>query len=74
MTLQEERNNYYSHYFNFKRMPLQKLERVLGELWEKRYTDHDISCYNEHRIAARVYLERTKKGESLIFHLQNFLG
>lgn len=74
MTLQEERDFYLYHYARFRAMSITKLEQVLGELWEKRYTEYDNSCVNEHRIAARAYLEKTRKGDSLVFHLKNYLG
>ena len=74
MTLQQERDLYLYHYARFRAMTITKLERVLGELWEKRYTECDNNYVNEHRIAARVYLEKTRKGDSLLFHLKNYLG
>ena len=55
-------------------MSTEKLQEVLKELGRRRYEEYDTTCCTEHRIAARVYLEKTRKGESLVFHLQNFLG
>ena len=74
MTLQEEKEFYLYCYTKFSRMGLKKLQETLGELGRRRYEENDIDCYTEHRVAARVYNERTRKGESLIFHLQNFMG
>jgi hypothetical protein len=77
MTVQElidEKDSYHYHYCRFSRMSTPNLQKVLGDLAKRRYEDYEVDCYTEHRIAARVYLERTRKGEGLIFHLQNFLG
>jgi hypothetical protein len=74
MTLQEERDHYHYNYYKFSRMSTEKLQEKLQELGRRRYEEYDNTCCTEHRIAARVYLEKTRKGESLVFHLQNFLG
>lgn len=74
MTLQEEKQYYVYCYVKFSRMGVEKLKQILGELGKRRYIENDIECYTEHRVAARVYLEKTRKGESLTFHLHNFMG
>jgi hypothetical protein len=74
MILQQERSSYHKHYHRFNEMGLEQLEQVLGDLGKKRYVDHDVECITEHRIAARVYIEKTRRGESLMFHLHNFMG
>lgn len=74
MTLQEEKQHYVYCYVKFHKMGLNKLKQVLEELGKRRYIQNDIECYTEHRVAARVYLERTRKSDGLTFHLQNFMG
>lgn len=67
------REEYVSTYKKYGRLSTTKLEKVVGELYTKKFEEHDISVYEEHRIAARVLLDRSKDGKSLIYHLQNIV-
>ena len=55
------------------RLPLKELEDMLKVLSYMRYDLNDISVENEHRLASSVYLQRTRTGDSLIFHLKNYV-
>ena len=55
-------------------MPLDKLSLLIEELYNKRVLNHEIEYEAQHRLAGRVLNERTRSGESLIFHLNKFLG
>ena len=55
------------------KLSTKQLEALLGELFARRYGEHDISVDAYYRIVAQVYNTRLRKGDSLIFHLKNFL-
>ncbi len=65
------REQYAKLYRMYFRMSDRMLSDCLTELASKRYIDNNIDVYAEHRIAARVQLERKRSGESLIFHMKN---
>lgn len=56
------------------RMSKAELEKLLGELYQKRYIDQDINYESYYRITSHVYVQKTRTGSSLIFHLKKFLG
>jgi hypothetical protein len=58
----------------YMRLPIRKLESTLEDLYNKRYFEYDIGLEADYRIASAAYVNRTKTGESLIYHLKNFLG
>jgi hypothetical protein len=64
------KEEYQSIYFKYLDMSDDQLEDSLKDLYQKRYIDHNIDVFTEHRIAARVRLERNRSGESLIFHMK----
>lgn len=66
------RAEYVELYGKYYRLDTDTLMRAVGRLWDLRDRG-DITVYNEHRIAARVLIERNRTGESLVFHLKNFL-
>tara|TARA_R110000868_G_scaffold34853_5_gene125469 strand:- start:1084 stop:1308 length:225 start_codon:yes stop_codon:yes gene_type:complete len=66
------KEEYQKLYFRYLRMDDIKLAKSLAELYHKRYAVGDIEIYTEHRIAARVQLERNRSGESLLFHMKEF--
>ncbi len=68
------KEEYIKEYKMFSKMSTEQLQKCLGELFRKRYEEQNIEVYNTHRIAARVYIERTRNGNSLIFHLKNWTG
>ena len=61
------RDEYQKHHRTAKYMSLEKLEKKIGELYEARFIEHDIEVVNIHRIYARVYTLRTRKGGSAVF-------
>lgn len=63
----EEYQDIYLKYYN---MSSEELSRNLSELYKKRYIDNNIDVFTEHRIAARVQLERNRSGDTLIFHMK----
>ena len=56
------------------RMSLDLLQKLLGELYEKRYIEQDINYESYYRLASSVYLQRSRGVTSYKFHLKNFLG
>ena len=64
------KEEYKRIYFKYYHMKDDALREVLGDLYEKRYTDNNIDVFTEHRIACRVQLERTRDSESLVFHMK----
>lgn len=56
------------------RLATDRLEELLGELYQKRYVDQDINYESYYRLASSVYVHRTRDNKALTFHLQNFLG
>ena len=51
------------------RMPLKKLQALVGELYERRVNQHDIEVEALYRLAGWVLNQRTKES-SLIYHLK----
>jgi hypothetical protein len=51
------------------RMSLSKLETLVGELHQRRVMEHDIEVEAQYRLAGWVLIQRTKKDNSLIYHL-----
>lgn len=51
-----------------------QLEKLLGELYEKRYIEQDINYESYYRLVSSVYVHKTRDNKALTFHLQNFLG
>ncbi len=64
------KNQYIKLYGMYYRMTDEDLSSCLSELASKRYDENNIDVLTEHRIAARVQLERKRSGESLIFHMK----
>lgn len=64
------KEEYQSLYFKYQYMDDNELEDTLKDLYNKRYIDGNIDVFTEHRIAARVRLERSRTGESLVFHMK----
>ena len=56
------------------RLTNKELEELLGMLYQKRYVDQDISYESYYRITSHVYRQKVRTGQSLIFHLKNFIG
>lgn len=70
----DNRENYLTERRMLERMPVPTLQKLVGELHDIRYKDQDIEVDAYHRLAASVLIDRTNKGQTLIYHLKNFLG
>jgi hypothetical protein len=66
------KEEYQDIYFKYRDMSDDELDSSLTDLFSKRYIDGNVDVFTEHRIAARVRLERNRTGESLMFHLKEF--
>jgi hypothetical protein len=66
------RDEYVQTYGKYYKLDTTNLTKVIGDLWKRREMG-DISIHNEHRIAARVLIERERTGETLVFHMKNFI-
>ena len=64
------KEEYQDIYYKYQDMSDDELDSCLSELYQKRYIENNIDVYTEHRIAARVRLERNRSGSSLIFHMK----
>jgi hypothetical protein len=69
----KSREEYLKRRKELGRLSVEKLEALLGKLYDKRYVDQDIGYESEYRLASSVYRQKVKKGGSLIFHMKNFI-
>jgi hypothetical protein len=67
----DDREAYMSLQKDLRRLPIEKLKNKVNDLHRKVFYEHDIQHHSEFRLASAVLLDRTKTGESLIYHLQN---
>lgn len=51
------------------RMSIEKLETLMGELYDRRVNQHDIEVEAQYRLAGWVLNQKTK-ANSLIYHLK----
>lgn len=51
------------------KMPIKKLETLVGELYDRRVNQHDIEVEAQYRLAGWVLNQKTK-ANSLIYHLK----
>jgi hypothetical protein len=68
------REDYLLEREKVSRLGTDRLEKLLGELYEKRYVEQDINYESYYRLVSSVYVHRTRDNRALKFHLQNFLG
>lgn len=68
------REEYLKERQRLNRLTVSQLEKLLEDLGKKRFDENDISVESEFRITSSVYLQKVRKGDSLIFHLRNFIG
>ena len=68
------REEYLKERKRLSKLSVIQLEKLLDELGRKRFDENDISVESEFRITSSVYLQKVRKGDSLIFHLRNFIG
>jgi len=55
------------------RLSTPALERLLGELSQKRYDEQDVSYESDHRMASSVYIQRKMDAKQLMFHMKKFI-
>ena len=67
------RNEYLGKYFNYQKMSTKQLQQMIKELYSRKFESHDITAYEEHRIATRVLIERERDGSGLLFHMKKFV-
>ena len=67
----DDREAYMNLQRKLRRLPIQELKNKVASLHEKVYLQHDINHHSEFRLASAVLLDRTKNGDSLIYHLKN---
>ncbi len=68
-----EKNEYKQKRRAYNKMTPEQLEKVLGDFYIRRYFNYEIELDNEYRLVSSVYLEKTRTGDSLIFHLKNYV-
>ena len=69
----DDKRNYGKLYQRYSNLPIHQLQKELGEMYKKRFVEHDIEYTEVYRVAARAYNVRTRSGRGLIFHLKNFV-
>lgn len=67
----DDREAYMNLQRKLRRLPIQELKDKVASLHKKVYLQHDINFNSEFRLASAVLLDRTKTGDSLIYHLKN---
>ena len=67
------REQYLGKYFNYRNMSTKQLQQMVKELYSRKFESHDITAYEEHRIATRVLIERDRDGSGLLFHMKKFV-
>ena len=68
------REEYLEKRREITRLSSSQLQKLLGELYEKRYVEQDINYESYYRLVSSVYVHKTRDNKALTFHLQNFLG
>ena len=67
------KEEYQDLYYKYSEMDDEHLKKRLTELYKLRYEENNTDVFTEHRIAARVQLERNRDGGTLIFHMNKFV-
>jgi len=67
------KEQYLSKYHDYNGLSTNQLKRAVHGLYSKKFIDHDLGAYEEHRIAARVLIERERDGSGLLFHMKKFV-
>jgi len=68
------REEYLKERKELSKLSVGQLEKLLDKLGRRRFEENDISIENEFRMTSSVYLQKVKKGGTLVFHLRNFIG
>jgi len=69
----DSRRVYFKTQEDLLSIPLSKLKQLAGELFRRRFEDHDIEIDAYYRLAASVLIQRTSKGSTLIYHMKKFI-
>ena len=69
----DNRENYTKEQILLHRLPLTKLQKLVGELFQLRYEENDIEVDAYYRLASSVLIRRTSTVSILIFHMKNFI-
>lgn len=67
------REEYIEKYFHYRKMSTKQLQQWVSDLYSRKFESNDITAYEEHRIAARVLVERERDGSGLLFHMKEFV-
>lgn len=67
------RQEYMQKYFRYRRMSIEQLQQMVSDLYSRKFESHDITAYEEHRIATRALVERERDGSGLLFHMKKFV-
>lgn len=70
----DDREVYLQERRKLYRLQTRELEDLLGELYRRRFVEYDVSIDVYYRIVSQVYNTRIRSGNSLIYHLKNFIG
>lgn len=70
----DDKEVYLEERIKLYRLPTKELERLLEELYDRRFNHYDISIGEYYRLVSSVYNKRVRTGGSLVYHLKNFLG
>ena len=70
----KRKEEYLRERVRLNRLSLSQLENRLADLGKRRYEENDITVENDFRLTSSVYVQKTRKGGSLIFHLKSYLG
>ena len=70
----DDKEVYLGERIKLYRLQTKELERLLEELYDRRYNRYDISIGEYYRLVSYVYNRRVRTGGSLVYHLKNFLG
>ena len=69
----DDRDVYLREQVKLLKLPISKLEQLVGDLYKKRFEEHSIEVVSYHRLASSVLLSRKEDKSSLIFHLKNLV-
>jgi hypothetical protein len=69
----DNQENYLKEQRLLNRLPINKLQKLVRELFKLRYEENDIEVDGYYRLASSVLIRRTSTGGTLIFHMKKFI-
>lgn len=69
----ETSEDYHRERKKLSKLDNRRLEKLLGELFHKRYIEQDINYESYYRLASSVYSQRKMDSKMLIFHMKKFI-